>query len=377
MNQTRRDFLRFGVAVSGLALTGWAALRRDPIEEARLAALRFLRRQQSAAGTWNSTHYPIFQSGEVLTPLVLWAISTEPLPDEFAAMHGRALHWLEALTAAAARQPEPWTRIPYPLFTASYAARALAARGDMERAALWADCIEQLRIRPKPGWPADDPACGAWSDSAIPPRLPTSTGPLPDMIAPNLSATLLAVQALQATGRIAQAKAALPFVEACQNYEDDGDGGFFFTPRDPIRNKAGIAQGNPPALDRIRSYGSTTCDGLLALEACGLPADAPRRKAAINWLKWYADGLQHSGDWPDDRRAGRDSLLFYHAQAFAAVLSGLAPSRWAHRQREKLAADLSTRQEPTGAWIGPVPDSCEDDPLVATAFALKALGCLR
>ena len=373
MNQTRREFLRFGAVASGLALTGWATLRRDPREEARQAGFRFLQRQQKASGAWSSSQYPIFQSGEVLTPLVLWAISSGPVPGEFAAMRKRALQWLEGRTDLVVQQPEPWAKVPYPLFTASYAARALAANGDPERAALWADSIEQLRIRPELGWSPTDPACGAWSDSALPPRPPAAPGLMPDMIAPNLSVTLLAVQALQATGRTAQAKAALHFIETCQNYGTEGDGGFFFTPGDPIRNKAGVVHREPPTPDQIRSYGSTTCDGLLALQACGISPEAPRWKAAVAWLERQADGLQHGGDWPAERGGGRESLVFYQAQAFAAVLARLTPSPWVRQQKEKLAAGLISRQETSGAWMGATPDSCEDEPLIATAFALRAL----
>ena len=378
MNQTRREFLRFGAAVSGLALTGWTALRRDPNEEGRLAALRFLDRAQSPSGSWRSARYAVFRSGEVLTPVVLWALSAGPIPSPFAAMQSRALHWLEGLTDLAARREQPWTHLPYPLFTASYAAQALAANGDPERAALWAETIESLQTSPELGWSPSDPACGAWSDSPVPPHRPASGEALPDMIVPNLSATVLAMQAFLATGRGHKARAALQFVEKCQNYGASGDGGFFFTPEDPIRNKAGIAHRELPGADQIRSYGSTTCDGLLALKACGLPSETPRCQAALGWLEQNADGLAHSGDWPTDRAAGKESLVFYHAQALAAVLTGYAEkTAWATVQRKRLQRDLLARQNTDGSWANAAPDSCEDEPLLATAFAFHALNSGR
>jgi hypothetical protein len=50
---------------------------------------------------------------------------------------------------------------------------------------------------------------------------------------------------------------------------------------------------------------------------------------------------------------------------------------WTTAQRGALAAGLCERQCSDGAWAGVQPDSCEDDPLVATSFALRALTTIR
>ena len=60
------------------------------------------------------------------------------------------------------------------------------------------------------------------------------------MLAPNISATALAAQALCAAGRPEGAQAARPFIDQCQNFRsspvsDFDDGGFFFAADDPIR----------------------------------------------------------------------------------------------------------------------------------------------
>jgi len=364
---TRREFLRGALGWGGLMLVGsWklAALGED---EPRRRALGFLVARQSADGAWRAESYAAFRDGDALTPVVLWALPASG--ENFA----RGLHWLERLTDIQAASGEPWGGLTYPLFTASYAAQVFARVGDERRARCWAGIIERLRIRPEFGWPASDPACGAWSDSPTPPRY---VSPVPDMLAPNISATVLALQGLAAAGSLGLA-AALPFVEQCQNFAAEptplDDGGFFFAPGDPIRNKAGLA-GQDARGRRFRSYGSATCDGLLALKACGVPDDHPRCRAAREWLHTRTDGMLHAGDWAKGRDVARESLVFYFAQGLAAVLASAPNEAWVTASQRKLHEALCAAQAGDGSWQGDAPDSCEDEPLLATSFALRALG---
>lgn len=369
MAQTRRDFLRCALGASGLAVTGWATLGRDANATARRGALRFLADRQSGDGAWRSSHYAAFREGDALTPVALWAMRERE--ESFAA----GLRWLRRLTDELPAN-EPWVALQYPLFTASYSAQVFAKVGDAPRAAVWAALAEQLRIVPALGWPANDPACGAWSDSPAPPHLPPGLSAAPDMVAPNLSATLLGVQALNAAGRTTSSKTARAFIVQCQNFSAD-DGGFFFTPGDPIRNKAGIASRDEYGHMRFNSYGSATCDGLLALIECGATMDDPRVHAALRWLQQHTGGLRHSGEWAKGRGSARESLAFYHAQALTAVLAlpfrDRAIADWAAQQRHLLETDLAIQQHADGSWTGTAPESCEDDPLLATAFALRAV----
>lgn len=360
----RREFLRCATALGCLSFAG--ALGRTTLRasDARWAAGRFLASRQSSDGAWRSAHYGAFRDGDALTPVVLWALAGSDAP-----ARERGRRWLEELTATTAAHGEPWTGLAYPLFTASYAAQFFGAVGDARRAAFWAEAVHQLRIREALGWAAGDPACGAWSDAPAPPRLADHALPAPDMIAPNLSATVLGVLALVAAGRSREAAAALPFVEQCQNFasahgSEFDDGGFFFAPGDPIRNKAGIAGRDLAGHRRFRSYGSATADGYLALRACGLAKDHPRVRAAASWLRHRGEG-----EWAADRHEARESLVHYHRQALAAALADMAD---ASGLRE-IADDLIARQASDGSWRGAAPASCEDDPLLATAFALRAL----
>ena len=369
---TRREFLRGALGWGGLMLAGSRQLAASREVEPRRRALDFLAARQSADGAWRSERYAAFRDGGALTPVILWAWPASPSLDS-GENYARGLRWLERLTDAQATSAEPWIGLQYPLFTASYAAQVLARAGDERRANWWAGVIERLRIRPALGWPEGDVACGAWSDSPTPPRF---VAPVPDMLAPNISATVLALQGL-AAARSGDLGAARPFVEQCQNFAESptplDDGGFFFATGDPIRNKAGVAGHDARGQTRYRSYGSATCDGLLALQACGVPDDHPRCRAAREWLRTHADGLLHAGDWAKGREAARAALVFYFAQGLATVLAGAPEESWTAACRRSLHEALGASQMPDGSWQGHAPESCEDEPLLATAFALRAL----
>jgi hypothetical protein len=376
MKLTRREFLRGAVGWGGLMLAGSLELLAARSSEPMRRAVRYLAARQSADGAWRSERYAAFREGDVLTPVVLWAMQTAR-PGNGDAAFVRGLEWLRHLSDDCTARQEPWTPLRYPLFTASYAAQVFAREGDSSRAAVWGRIIEQLRTSTALGWPVGDPMTGAWSDAASPPRF---TEPVPDMLAPNISATALAGSAIAAVG--ASSPAALPFIERCQNFSEGeptkfDDGGFCFALDDPIRNKAGRAGRDGRGRERYHSYGSATCDGYLALRACGLPHDHPRVQAAVRWLQANCIGMAHSGKWEPGRAEARASLVYYQGQALAAVLADLPQtSGWSRRLRASLTSELAARQADDGSWQGIAPDSCEDEPQLATAFALRALALL-
>ncbi len=379
MKQTRREFLRGAIGWGGLLLAGSLELlamsHAQPIRRAR----RYFATHQSADGAWRSTRYAAFREGDVLTPVVLWAMQPAQAETGGDGAFARGLEWLRRLTDACCQQEIPWPALRYPLFTASYAAQVFARDGDPDRATAWVKMIEQLRTSEALGWPAGDPMCGAWSDASAPPRY---VAPMPDMLAPNLSATALAVSALAVAGGGTRTPGALTFIEHCQNFSDGqrtafDDGGFFFTLDDPIRNKAGSAGRDALGRERFHSYGSATCDGYLALRACGLPREHPRVVAAAEWLRRNCKGLTHGGKWATGRAEARASLAFYQSQALASVLTDLPPGiGWARTLSESMTSALATKQGSDGAWQGWAPDSCEDEPLLASAFALRTLALL-
>jgi len=377
---SRRSFLRLGAGATAAIVPAWRAqaCRRCAAPSKHLrAAAAWLTSAQDSDGAWRSRTYGFFRDGDALTPLVLDALQVLPAAIRPEAALVRGGTWLRRLTDECCGREITWEHMRYPLFTAAAAARFFAAGGDKNRAASWCRVILALRHTPALGWPEDDPYGGGWSDAARPPQRPSAGAVPPDMLLPNVSATALAIESLHAAGALpSDSSRAASFVTRCRY--TPGDGGFFFAPGDPVRNKAGasgtLADGQP----RLRSYGSATADALRALLACGTQADNSIVAGGIAWLRPRLHGLTHPGDWPTDRVDSGRALAFYWASACAAVLGILARTAPDHRAwiapaAARLSADLAGCQKPDGSWSNTDPESCEDDPCVASALAVAAL----
>jgi hypothetical protein len=232
----------------------------------------------------------------------------------------------------------------------------------------------------KHGRSSDDPEIGGWDQTGGAETEPKLTGNS------SISATRAALEAL-AAGDVLDAatrEAALAYLARCQNWEvgrsanggalgsDSSDGGFFFTPDvKDRRNKAGPAE--PKG---ARSYGSTTADGLCALVISGVPENSPRRQAAVAWLRERASAEGVPGfSGSADRRAMAAGLYYYYTAALANALRR-APELDSPERRSALILALEQRQQADGSWRNDSPLMQEDDPLIATALAIAALGML-
>lgn len=382
---TRRHFTRLLMGGSWAACQAAAACRvaNSTVDSLR-AAVAFLEAGQSEDGAWRSAHRGVFREGDALTPLVLWALEKLPSSLQPDKAIGRARRWLLQLSDDLSRSEASVFSLSYPLFTASYAARLYAVSGDKKRGEFWTNRMAELQLTEARGWAKSDPRFGGWSDASQPPRRHPDEE-VPDMWNPNLSATTCALMGLQAAGRAEEAGSALPFVMRCQNYSGSleaqtewDDGGFFFALEDPIRNKAGEAGVDAQGVKRFRSYGATTCDGILSLLAGGLPVGHARVIAALRWLKRHAEEWPHPGNWPESRADSARALAFYYAHIFAEVLSRVSDSlpeygSWSHSQMRAVSQHLSEQQKSDGSWANEEPESFEDDPVLATALAVLTL----
>lgn len=198
----------------------------------------------------------------------------------------------------------------------------------------------------------------------------------------NISVTFHALDALAKTGKLSPRarSAATEFLRQCQfiNSASSLNGGFFFTPiEDHPLNKAGWFQ-TEQGTKIAAPYLSTTGDGISALLACGGALHDPRIKLALESLPQL----------PNSRLAKRplkltesysslDAIYFYTTAATARVWhqiqgQGISNS-YLQKQRNSSLKTLIQSQHPEGSWSNPLPWMMEDDPLIATSFALQAI----
>jgi hypothetical protein len=142
---------------------------------------------------------------------------------------------------------------------------------------------------------------------------------------------------------------ALVYVKRSQN----PDGGFYFSPVNPEINKAGEANGGFP------SYGTATADGVLALRAAGIRDSDERIIEAVQWLKGHHRPDRAPGFEGTARESWGPALRFY----YACVIPRAVPS---------LDVTLP-EQAPDGSFRNPNKMVKEDDPLIATTFAVHVL----
>jgi len=357
----RREFLSLPLALgaSGCSLSrGSGPLGPERAAQALRRGAEFLWKQQSADGAWRSRTYGLLRGGESLTPFVLSApIDT---PDE---RRGKASEWLRSRInqAGAVGMSDP--ALPdYPNYSTAFTLRAfvrLKPDGWREDAARMLRFLRGQQFNEANGWKPEDLVYGAWGMGGEAHR-PPQTGHV------DLSMTRHVVEALVAAG-VDRADPALrkaaAFVRRCHNFNPAEttrlDGGFFFSTVVEEANKAGARDGG------YLSYGTATADGLRALLALGPRENAARIAAARLWLarNFEPDHVPGFDHHPDLR--WRQGIFFYYAGAAAGVLS--------RPQLEQLVAELLQRQRPDGGWANDENLVKEDDPLIATSLALRAL----
>ena len=346
MNVDRRTFL-VGAAAAAVACAG----RRESSTPLARAA-QYLWAQQAEDGGFHSGTYGLLRSGQSLTPFVLGALLRVP-EDVLRAPDGavdRALAFITAQTNADGALGRAGDSDDYPNYATALAVKAFATVKRSRWQSDIAPMVAHLRVQQfseANGWTPDHVAYGGWGMGG-PIRRPPDAGHV------DLSMTRFVIEALQASGVPASDPAlsrALVFLGRAQN----ADGGFVFSPVMPALNKAGEEDGD------YLSYGTTTADGLIALRAAGLADTDDRIRRARAWLQKHHTPDRVPGfpasDSPED--SWSTGLRFYYAAAVTQALPGVRVSL------PEPGEDGSFRNS-----NGRVK---EDDPLIATAFAIHAL----
>ncbi len=393
----RRDFLKFVLPALGVAGgCGEDDTWGERIDRALAAATRALVATQSPDGAWRSRTYGALKDGLSLSPPILKALLFAPAGKSAEAACRRGAAYLVSQTRTEGEIVAEPRELIYPVYTASAASIALGrinVEGGTAARDAWLRELRRRQLTESLGWRASDRPFGAWGYAIEPSARPANGLAAVQPLDADLSSTLFAVGALRINGASVDDPAirnALVFLSRCQNFTDAGsrsddaidDGGFFFTPTDPVRNKAGTAETNPRGEIRFRSYGSATADGVRALLRCGLSSDHPRVVAARRWLQVEFSPRTNCGTFEPGREVDRAATYFYYAWSLAHAFRALGVRSWPGNGREvrwseELAGVLISEQRPDGTWANPVGASKEDDPLVATPLAAGALALAR
>jgi hypothetical protein len=353
VNIDRRTFLLSALSAAGATATtivvGCSPGREN---SPRKRAAQYLLSQQSEDGGFHSTTYGLLRSGQSLTPFVLLALQRVP-ESEFSpprAAVERALSFIKANTNAdGALGLMDEAAADYPNYATALAVTAMIKTRSQGFEKAIEPMVAHLRAQQfseDNSWTPLDAAYGGWGmGGAI--RRPPETGHV------DLSMTRYVLEALRLSGVAADDPVmarALIYLDRSQNT----DGGFFFSPVNPEINKAGETSSGGFA-----SYSTATADGVLALRAAGIPDTDTRITSAIRWLKEHhlpdrAPGFDEEGD-----QSWGTGLRFYYAHAISQAVP-------------ELPVELPPQGE-DGSFRNPDKLVKEDDPLIATGFALYAM----
>lgn len=345
-------------------------------EAATSAGVAWLCRKQGADGGWHSETYGGLKGGVGNTALALLALTESGANDD--ASRDTVDRGVRFLTKSVDRDDfvqAPDGATDYPVYATALLLRVLQRRSlpaeTAQRVSL-RDALVRAQRMERNGWKPDDLDFGGWGH-AFRRRDVDRSDPS------TISLTSHVLVALAGEGPLPAdvQEAALRFLSRCQHRNASASlaGGFSFTPYvdDPL-NKAGTFTA-PSGSTAPRPYLPPSCDGWLALAACGVPPEADTRNASLAYLIAATPNLSEppAAIAPDQRR--QQGLLYYRAAAWAGVWQATRDPRLASG-RAALVQTLVNRQERDGAWRNSEPSMREDDPLIATSFALSALARL-
>jgi hypothetical protein len=339
--------------------------------------------QSKTTGAWHSETYGGLKSGSGTTTLVLytWSQASEKQRDQITLNMQTALNFLKAGFAKRKTVAAPDGTMDFPTYGAAYLIIAtkqlIALSGNhikkldtraLPRSSELLNYLIHSQITEKRGFKLDSPDYGGWDFLGPDDARGITTGS-------NVSLMAIILEALQQDD-LKDIKTARQLAREwlLRNQQLTRDGGFTFTPQaDSLNNKA---QWHDVERQHPLSYGSATCDGLRALIAAGEPINAAPCQNAIAWLNREAIIEQVPGFLLTAEQAmWAEGLRYYYWQSLARVWHLLAADKRESLQIT-LAETLLTAQNAAGYWQNRSARMREDDPLLATCFALLAINRL-
>ena len=361
MKKLLLGFLAVAVALPALALTDET---RTQVQAAMDKGFAYLRQTQSADGYWSDRRFP------GLSALALWAMAVAKNP-----ANAESAEKAERYIVSCA-QPDGGLYVPIPgrrggglgnyntclCLTALHAAGGKARNVNVLLAARAYVASTQIEVEGlhEGGFGYDKSSPRAYTD---------------------LNNTLYALDAMRLTQDVEELRpagqkrvdidwdAAKKYVLSMQQQEGDAAGGFLYNrevPRGLTKEDAQKAK-----MSTLRTHGSMTYAGLLAMLHCKLSREDPRVRSTYDWLGRHWTLEENPGQ-------GNQGLYFYYdilARALSAAgveklqLADGSAVDW----REALAKELVKRQTADGSWVNASNRFWEGDPALSTSYALLTL----
>ena len=348
---TRRTVVLGGLSAAAVAPLGCGGGWRSKAQTALEAGAQALWGLQAEDGAFRSERYGLLRNGWSLTPFALLALTRTGL-----ALSGsgasKALGWMahgtkDGVLGLGSEAPD------YPCYATALALHCLAKLRPPDSDALIAQLQTGLRgfqLREAQGWKGHA-GQGAFRMGSNDVPQPPHSGHV------DLSMSRRAVEALVASGVAKTDPAvveALAFAERCRT----GDGAFVYTAAETALNK-GRRDGSD------RGYGTATADGVLLRHAAGKPVE---RGLTVLRDMHRVDENPRVGDGP--MRPYALAMRGYYRAASGRAFARLGgPSGW----EEALANAVIADQRGDGSWANERAEQKEDEPIVATGFAIEAL----
>jgi len=346
----------------------------QPISTERDAAiergLAWLLKQQADDGGWHSTAYGQLKGGAAVTSLVLDVLSQFPVATikKHEAAIDRGYRFLQTGIEKRKTIAAPDGSLDFPTYASALvltASARFAAKVEFasQITQLLRDYLLAAQLLEARGFAADHPSYGGWDFLGEKDARGITTGTNVSVVAHVLEA-LVSDKSAAADKARAAAKA---WLARCQQ----PDGGFAFTPEPmSLNNKAEFSD---EARAKPRSYGTATVEGVRSLLALGMTAENDAVKRAVTWLSKRSElevvpgfeALPAETDW-------RRGLRFYYYYGLAAILRYL-PQADRLSRRQGIERILLKEQREGGSWQNESDRMRENDPLIATSFALSAL----
>ena len=369
-------------------------------EKALRNAIVWLISKQGESGQWQSEHYGAMKQGAALTSLVIYALSHVPVAirQQHSENIQQAFSFLQPGIQKRKRVGNPDGSLDNPVYSSAMLLTAVQKLGRDDKALVreLANFLIRSQVNEKRGFDRSDRNHGGW-DVLGPDIKPGKTS------GPNISVTRFVLEALTPLATV-QEKGADEGADA----KPDGDAGAatFSLEKEAaaqltraladvavwvetlcgISKDGGLRFSSQPksALNKARdkdsepvSYGSATCDGLLSLYFLG-KQKSTQFKEAMKWMlaRPFAGGVP-GFDASKSQQHWQRSLQFYYCQSFGSALKLTDQnSKWTQGQRKALVEFIVGRQSPNGSFVNPSALMREDDPVIATCFAIVALASL-